>query len=172
MNTLKPTIYWIDGRWSGKLAILARPRGNDWLEDEINALSESGVDVLVSLLTNEENQELGLHEEAQIARSRGLMFMSFPVEDYDVPISLEGTFELINYLDDLLSRGKKVGVHCRQSIGRSSLIAACLLSLSGEDVDHCFKIISQARGTNVPDTPQQRDWVRTFARTFVAEYIN
>ena len=85
MNTLKPTIYWIDGRWSGKLAILARPRGNDWLEDEINALAESGVDVLVSLLTNEENQELGLNQEAQIARRRGLTFVSFPVADYDVP---------------------------------------------------------------------------------------
>ena len=171
MNTLKPTIYWIDGHWAGKLAIVARPRGDEWLEDEIEALAEARVDVLVSLLTNEENQELGLTEEVHIARSRALNFVSFPVADYGVPNSLEGVFGLVESLDDLLSQGKNVGVHCRQGIGRSSLIAACLLSLPGEDVDHCFKRISHARGTNVPDTPQQREWVRTFARTFIAESV-
>jgi hypothetical protein len=47
---MKPDIYWIKGPWSSKLAILARPRGHDWLADEIAGWQTGGVQVVVSLL--------------------------------------------------------------------------------------------------------------------------
>jgi hypothetical protein len=53
-SSMKPIIYWIKGPWKGKLAIVARPRGNEWLEDEIKGLVDHRIDVIVSLLTNEE----------------------------------------------------------------------------------------------------------------------
>ena len=28
-------LYWVDGPWLGKLALAARPRGGDWLCDEL-----------------------------------------------------------------------------------------------------------------------------------------
>jgi len=37
---------------------MARPRGGDWLQDEILALKRSGISILVSLLTPEEEDEL------------------------------------------------------------------------------------------------------------------
>jgi hypothetical protein len=49
---------------AGKLSIVARPRGGDWLFDEIKALREAGVGVLVSLLTSPEVSEFDLAEEA------------------------------------------------------------------------------------------------------------
>lgn len=30
---MRATLYWIDGVWPGRLAIVPRPRGDDWLED-------------------------------------------------------------------------------------------------------------------------------------------
>ena len=48
MNT---EIYWIKAAGPGKLAVMPRPRGGDWLEDEIRGLKRFGVDILVSLLT-------------------------------------------------------------------------------------------------------------------------
>ena len=30
-------LYWIPGPWLGRLAIMPRPRGGDWLEDEIRS---------------------------------------------------------------------------------------------------------------------------------------
>ena len=42
--------------------MLPRPRGGDWLADEIRSLRACGVDVLVSLLTGEEVGELDLAE--------------------------------------------------------------------------------------------------------------
>ena len=37
------TIYWIDGVSSGRLAIMARPRAGDWLDDEIANWALEGV---------------------------------------------------------------------------------------------------------------------------------
>ena len=57
---MKPDLFWIPGPWRGKLAIVARPRGADWLDDEANALREAGVDQIVSLMEDCEIGHLGL----------------------------------------------------------------------------------------------------------------
>src|SRR5262245_48657813 len=132
---MKPNIYMLGGLWLGKLAIVGRPRGNEWLRDEIDELAKAGIDVVVSLLGHSESLELGLDQEAVIARRSGLRFINFPIPDYGVPASSQQVFDLVLTLDELLSRGQTVAIHCRQGIGRSSLIAACLLSLSNEDID-------------------------------------
>lgn len=46
------------------LSITLRPRGGDWLEVDVAALSVKGVNVLVSLLENDEAAELGLVDES------------------------------------------------------------------------------------------------------------
>ena len=49
-------LYWIDGPWPGKLAISARARGGDWLEDEMRGWRRNGIDTVVSLLTPAEKR--------------------------------------------------------------------------------------------------------------------
>ena len=61
-----------------------------------------------------------------------------------------------------LNEGKAVAVHCRAGIGRSSLIAACVLVLLGFAPGMAFDLIGKARGVKVPDTEGQRDWVDMF----------
>jgi protein tyrosine/serine phosphatase len=161
---MKPSIYWIPGPWAGRLAILARPRGNDWLTDEVEGWRDTGVQVVVSLLTQTEASELGLEDEAHLVGASRLRFMSFPIEDYDVPASKKALRELIDELEQLLDHGHDVGIHCRAGIGRSSLVAACLLVNRGGDVNASFQHITDSRGVAVPDTVAQRDWVGDFAR--------
>ena len=160
---MRPDIYWIDGPWPGKLAILARPRGEDWLEDEIARWKDTGVDVVVSLLTREEDFDLGLVNERELVHRLGLTFISFPIADYSVPTSNKELRQLVSELAQSLTAGGNVGIHCRQGIGRSSLVAACVLVTSGKSADAAFQRISSARGRSVPDTPEQRNWVAAFA---------
>ena len=160
---MKPYVYWIEGSWPGKLAILARPRGSDWLGDEISGWKDEGLDVVVSLLTPSEAAELGLVEEETIVKQNGLKFISFPITDYNVPSSKLQTRKLVHELNEQLNRGQAVGIHCRQGIGRSSLVAACLLTSSGESPEIAFQHIENARGRTVPDTPEQKEWVASFA---------
>ena len=160
---MKPDIYWIDGPWSGKLAILARPRGEDWLEDEVAGWKDAGVDVVVSLLTREEDSELGLVDEREQVQQHGLTFISFPIADYSVPTSTPELRQVVATLEQSLKQGNSVGIHCRPGIGRSSVLAACVLVTSGESPDNAFQQISSARGRPVPDTSEQRNWVTAFA---------
>lgn len=161
---MKAEIYWVEGPWPGRLAILARPRGGDWLEDEVRSWRAAGVDVVVSALTEGENAELDLLREAELCAANGIGFETFPISDRGVPRSADGLARLVQDLDEKLARGKTVGVHCRMGVGRSALMAACLLAAAGADVDAAFARIGQARGCGVPDTPEQRAWVARFAR--------
>jgi protein-tyrosine phosphatase len=161
---MKPDVYWINGPWPGKLAILARPRGADWLEDEVTGWKDAGVNVVVSLLTPGEHSELGLNQEDEIVKRKGLTFVRFPIADYSVPTSKEVTRQLVDKLEGWLSRGRRVGIHCRQGIGRSSLVAACVLVSSGESSKLAFQHIETARGLSVPDTREQKEWVASFAQ--------
>jgi protein-tyrosine phosphatase len=162
---MKPNIYWIPGPWVGKLAILARPRPGDWLTDEVEGWRDAGVEVVVSLLSEDEEVELGLKPEKHLVEANNLSFISFPINDYDVPSSEAAVRQLVNDLEDLLDQGKSVGIHCRASVGRSSVVAACLLVNHGEDAEISFARISTARGVAVPDTEAQREWVSDFARS-------
>ncbi len=165
MMPMKPEVYWIEGPWPGRLAIMPRPRGGEWLEDEIAAWKTMGIDMAVSLLTDEEIRELDLTTEPRLCRSQGIAYLTFPLADRGVPPSHRKTLEFAQSLERVLLGGKNVALHCRAGIGRSAIIAACLLVLSGMDPESALRRIGTARGCCVPDTEEQREWVTRFATT-------
>ena len=156
-------IFWIDGIQRGRLGISARPRGGDWLEDEIHAWREAGVDLVVSLLTPAEVSELALEGEEAACRRQGMDFRSLAIPDRGVPPSIDPLNRLAAALWAALDAGKSVAVHCRQGIGRSSMVAAMVMMSSGEDPDHALRRIEKARGCAVPETTEQRNWILHFA---------
>jgi len=148
-----------------RLAIMTRPRGREWLLDDIRLLQRllqrAGVDVIVSALTAAENEELGLIEECQCCQETGVQFVSFPIEDRSVPSSSDEFKELIDSVVDYLRKGKSVAVHCRAGIGRSSMIVASVLIRNGLSAESAFSAIEESRGCSVPDSPEQRHWVES-----------
>src|SRR5262245_9740655 len=124
---MRTEIYWVDGPWRGRLAIMPRPRGGDWLEDEVRALRKADVDIVVSLLTLEEVAELDLTKEADLVQNEGMEFLALAIADRSIPSARRAAEDLVSKLAKLLSEGKSVAIHCRQGIGRAALIAACLL---------------------------------------------
>ena len=160
---MRAKIFWIDGPWRGRLAILPRPRGGDWLDDETGAWRRAGVHMVVSLLEREEETELELGREAESASASGLAFVSFPTPDRGVPSSREAVAAVITRLTDVLRTGNNVGIHCRQGIGRSALLAAATLISAGEDLDSALRSIAHSRGVAVPETEEQRRWIAGFA---------
>jgi protein-tyrosine phosphatase len=157
-------IYWIEGPWPGRPAIVPRPRGGDWLEDEIASWRNEGVAVVISALTSEEIVDLELSKEGELVQLKGMEFLAFPIPDRGVPSSFDKMAEFSRILEGELAHGKNVAVHCRQGIGRSSMLIACTLVLGGIEPVEAFARIQSARGFSVPDTPEQRDWVIKFAK--------
>jgi len=139
---------------------MARPRGDDWLFDEIANLKKQQVGLLVSLLEKEEIGELGLRQQALICNNNEIEFINFPIADRDIPRTSDKTDWLITYLLNKLQDGTSVVVHCRMGIGRSSIIAASILVRKGLKAESVIDSISKIRGLKVPDTNKQSEWLK------------
>ena len=141
----------------------ARPRGGDWLDDEMSEWRRAGIDTVVSLLTAEEEQDLDLENEAREVKARGMKFISLPIPDRQVPRSESEVAAALEKLDADLSSRKNVVVHCRQGIGRTGLVGACLLVTKGLSPGAAVESLSAARGLQVPETDEQRRWIDHYA---------
>jgi protein-tyrosine phosphatase len=157
---MSPDLFWIPGPWRGRLAIATRPRGGDWLEDEALGWRQAGIDVVVSLLEEDEAAQLGLRDESRAAEAKGIRFISFPIPDLGVPTSTTAAAFLISGIADALERGKNVALHCRQGIGRSGLVAVGVLAASGFSPERAIEAVSTARGVTIPETPDQLSWLQ------------
>jgi len=160
---MRKDLYWLDGPWPGKLAMAARPRGGDWLEDDLSSWKREGVDTVLTLLTPEEEKDLELQQEAGEAKKLGMDFASFPILDRQIPKSEAKWAQILENITRTLSDGKRVVVHCRQGIGRSGLVAACLLVRRGMSPGAAVELASAARGVSIPETSEQRDWIDHYA---------
>ena len=160
---MRSDLYWVPGPWPGRLALAARPRGGDWLPDELANWKHEGIDIVLSLLTPEEQRDLDLVKEAAESNKQGLAFTSFPIPDREVPTSETKFNEAVRDANEDLSRGRTLLIHCRQGIGRTGLFASCLLILAGMSPSASVDLVSAARGTPIPETIEQRDWIERYA---------
>jgi hypothetical protein len=134
MNGTK--LHWVDGHWRGKLALAARPRGGDWLDDELRSWQREGVNIVLSLLTRDEENDLDIADEASTAKAHGMGFLSFPILDRHVPESEPRLSAMLDELDAELAAGRNVVAVER---------------------------LSAARGIQIPETQEQRYWIDDYA---------
>ncbi len=156
-------VFWLAGPWKGRLGIVPRPRGAEWLDDETRAWREAGIDIVVSLLEPDEEAELALAGESASCAASDLEFRSFPIPDRSVPNSREAVAQLVDQIIDALHAGKSVALHCRQGIGRSAIVAAAALISGGQNAETAIKTVQRSRGLEVPETRAQRQWISDFS---------
>jgi protein-tyrosine phosphatase len=140
---------------------MARPRGNEWLKDEIVNIKKQNVDLLVSLLERDEILELGLQNEDAICKSTDIEFINFPIVDRNIPKAGDKIDWLINQLTAKIDSGLSIVIHCRMGIGRSAILAASILLQKGFKADDVIAEICKIRGLKVPDTDEQLKWLRS-----------
>ena len=155
-------IFWIEGNPPPALAVVLRPRGGEWLEDELLRFKRGGIQTLVSLLEKGEAGWLGLADEGKLSLQLGMEFLSFPIPDTQVPPDPAAFREFIAGLVNRLRHGERIGVHCRGSIGRATLTTAATLIHLGWKPAAALAAIEKARGCEVPDTMEQRAWLMRY----------
>lgn len=156
------TVLWINEAQPSRLAIVLRPRGGSDLQTDLEQVRDAGIDILVSLLTAEDNEDLDLTDEGRIATQLGMRFLSWPVLDRCTPSDLPGFRRLIAELAGEVRAGKAIGAHCRGCIGRATVLLASVMVALGWQADTALRLIEKARGYNVPDTPEQLEWILNF----------
>jgi protein-tyrosine phosphatase len=155
-------VFWIAANTNipgARLAIVLRPLGNDRLQDELLGMKNAGIRTVVSMLEPWEADYLGLAEEQKVAEQIGINFLSYPIPDRATPENKSTFRHFVNGLVVRIRNGDAVGVHCRGSIGRSTIAIACTLSQLGWKPQTALKAIESARGCSVPDTEEQREWI-------------
>jgi protein-tyrosine phosphatase len=155
-------IFWIYGDPPPPLAVVLRPRGGDWLKDELLRMKQGGIQTLVSLLEEEEVASLGLAQEGSVAGQIGMQFVCFPIPDVHIPPNPDDFRKFVAGLAGLLGAGVRVGIHCRGSVGRATVTAACTLIQMGWEPETALQAIAVARVLAVPDTQEQRDWILNY----------
>jgi protein-tyrosine phosphatase len=156
---MSPDIYQIELIGSGSLSVMAKPVSGEWVEDEFYMIANWGINRIVSLLEDQEAIEVGLGKERQLAEKNGMEFISYPIPDRGLPVSVSEYLNFTRRLYHEAAGGLHTVVHCRAGIGRTGLIAAGILLHCGFKPKEAFEHISRKRGVVVPDTEEQINWV-------------
>ena len=148
----------------GSLSIMPCPPARA-LERILDDLKKDGMNVVLSMLPPAEAAKLGVAEESTNCAARDLTFLTHPIADFHLPDTAEFS-ELIQTLVDRLNAGERIAVHCRAGIGRSGMVAACVLIALGNSASKAITIVSDARGVSIPDTVEQADFISLFEQQF------
>lgn len=163
-----PRLYWVNSLSEGHLAIMAAPRPEACLDQVLTAWRGDGVDIVVSLVEQPELPGL-VEAERALCEEFGLDFVWFPVRDKTVPPSPDAVLTLASRLAQDILNGRSVAIHCRAGIGRSALLAACVLIRLNIDATVALDMLTDARGVEVPETEAQRQWILNFGETVSAK---
>jgi protein-tyrosine phosphatase len=162
--------------WAGRLGLTFAPgkknesyRHFKWDRDlraDLHRLvDEYGTDVLVTILEVEEMEWMRIADLREHAVAHGMESLWYPVEDLNAPGD-EELPEFLAFLGDVLERlegGRTVVVHCRGGLGRSGMVAACLLAVRDCEPERAIEVVRQARGPGAVEMPVQEDLVETVA---------
>ena len=99
--------FWVETDNQIRVAIVSRPRGGDWLEDEVSQMKQAGVDILVSMLQPDEATESGLSAEAELCAAGGIEFRSFPIPDRETPPSIASFAQFVRDLRVAVHAGRR-----------------------------------------------------------------
>lgn len=113
------------------------PRGRkepvppEHVDNAIKEFKSRGVDTVVCLLSDAEAYKFYNMSLVSYYEVNGLVAMSFPIIDHDVPTVLLMS-QAVDAVVELLSKpGKRIAVHCSAGIGRTNLLGACLAAYFG-----------------------------------------
>jgi protein-tyrosine phosphatase len=96
-------------------------------------------------------------------------YYHFPVYDFSVPDHAQLT-RTLDKIDESITNGQPVYVHCRAGIGRTGLIVGCYLARHGISGEAALKAIKQLRSSmpngwvQSPETDEQTAIVRKWGK--------
>lgn len=133
------------------------------LDQDLQSLKEQGVQAVVCLVPLDELERYGVKHLLQAYRDCGFSVLHAPVVDQKV-CSPRELAEMINWIEEHLSNGQSVMVHCVGGLGRSGFALAGFLVSRGVDWEKAIQIVRESRSPRAVETPLQEQAVQEFAR--------
>jgi len=148
----------------GRLGITICPGRRDKarsLADDVASLVAAGTTRFVTFVTDDELAWAGVPELVGAMQAAGIDARAFPIPDQKTPTHDEAR-PLVDSLRDSLEAGGAVVLACMGGLGRSGMIAACVLRSLGLDAEAAIGAVRVARGPRAIETTIQEQFVRDF----------
>jgi protein-tyrosine phosphatase len=127
------------------------------LDDDIAAILEHNIEVVVCLVTEEELAKHQLTHYFDALNEKGLTVHHFPIADYGVP-DKESLDSLLHFIHNNLNNDKNVLVHCMGGLGRSGTVVGCYAN-KFLDVEDPIRYVRDVRGEAAIETEAQEKLV-------------
>ena len=131
-------------------------------EDLLRLRDAYDTGLLVSLCESKELEELGIADLHERARELSLNVLAFPFPDGGTPASPEAVVPVVVKVLSAVAEGCTVVIHCRGGLGRSGLLASCVLAARGTPPVEAIAIVRAARRGAVENRGQEA-FVESFA---------
>jgi protein-tyrosine phosphatase len=99
-------------------------------------------------------------DDEEILRSHGVVLLKLPTDDR-CAVSQEMLDEGVAWVGAQLAAGRRVYLHCEHGIGRSALLAVCVLVSQGHEPLEALALVKRARRQASP-SPEQLEAFRTW----------
>jgi len=149
----------------GNLFLSGMPGYYDSFFEERDLIVAAGVQTVFCLPPMEEiRRKSPVYARAIEAGELPWEMRHFPIEDLSVPDDEEAFVALAREAADDLRAGQRVMIHCTAGIGRTGLLAVCVLMALGMSRDAAVQAVHSA-GSDA-EMPAQRALIRRVARIF------
>jgi ADP-ribosyl-[dinitrogen reductase] hydrolase len=165
-----PNSYWV---LPGRVLAGEYPGGAspELTRERLSRLLDAGIDCFLDLTRP---QELTPYEASLPTE---VDYLRCPLLDHGIPASPDEMTQIMQCLRGALREGRVVYLHCRAGIGRTGMVAGCLLTergLSGEEALAELNRLWQqsarsAQWPTVPETTEQIEYVRRWKPLAVEE---
>lgn len=132
------------------------------LRTDLEAISEWGASIVVSLIEDHEIEALQVQGIGEECRRLGLTWIHLPIPDVSIPSeAFESSWVTVGEgLRSVLRNGFSITVFCKGGLGRSGTIAARLLTELGANPAEAIRIVRKARPGAIETDAQEQHVLR------------
>ncbi len=140
-------------------------QGRQWqriLSDDLAAIQSANIRTVVSLISLSEMQKLGVPDLPTQVVQHQLQWLQLVIEDFGTPDlnALESWQQIKENVLAALARRETVLLHCAAGLGRTGMMAACLLVACGHTPASAIAQVRAARPGTI-ETEAQAAFIQT-----------
>lgn len=127
--------------------------------DDIDLIHKAGATAIFNVQTDQDFHHRGIQWHVLMARYNALDIevCRYPITDFDATSLHSRLLGAAKLIDDLISRGKQVYIHCTAGMGRAPAVAVAYLCWAKNwDLDEAVAHVKKYRTVAVPNVPVLR----------------